>query len=57
MNIYENMRNKRKMVEKLTFTHKITSTPAANYLILQNLVPNKSWDKVIWLKQLNIRII
>ena len=43
MNINENIRNKRKLVEKLRrYTYKITSTPAANYLILQDLVPNKS---------------
>ena len=29
------------------YTYKITSKPAAYYLILQDLVPNKSWDKAI----------
>ena len=29
------------------FTYKITTTPAAYYLILQDLVPNKSGDKAI----------
>ena len=38
------------------YIYKIATTPAANYLILQDLVPNKSWDKAIWLKWLNIRI-
>ena len=39
------------------YIYKITTTPAANYLILQDSVPNKSCDKAIWLKWLNIRII
>ena len=39
------------------YIYKITTTPAAKYFILQDLVPNKSWDKAIWLKWLNIRII
>ena len=42
MNMNENKRNKRKLVEKIKgYTYKITSTPAANYLIQQDLVPNK----------------
>ena len=42
MNTNETMRNKRKSVEKLKgTTYNITSTSAANYLILQDLVPNK----------------
>ena len=58
MNINENIRNERKLVEKIKgYTYKITTTPAANYRIQQKLVPNKSWDKVIWLKWLIIRII
>ena len=37
MNINENMRNKRKLIEQLRVdTYKITSTSAANYLILQD---------------------
>ena len=48
MNINENIRNKRKFVKKLRwYTYNITCTQAANYLRLQNLVPNKSWDTVI----------
>ena len=43
--------------KKKGYTYKITTTAAANYLILQDLVPNKSWDEAIWLKWLNIRII
>ena len=58
MNIIENMRNKRKLVEQLRgYTYKITSAPATYYLILQDLVPKNSWDKAIWLKWLNKRII
>ena len=42
MNINESIRYKRKLVEKLRwYTFQITSTLAANYPILQNLVPNK----------------
>ena len=42
MNINENIENKRKLVEKLRwYTYNITTTLAANYLILQNVVPNK----------------
>ena len=55
MNINVNKRNKTKLVEKLMWhTNKITSTPAANYPRLQDLVPNKCWDIAKWL---NIRII
>ena len=32
------------------YTYKITSTSADNYLIQQDLVSNKSWNKAIWLK-------
>ena len=43
MNINENIRNERKLVEKLRgISTKIATTPAAYYLILQILVPNKS---------------
>ena len=42
MNINVNIRNKRKLFEKLMWhTNKITSTPAANYPRLQDLVPKK----------------
>ena len=42
MNINVTIRNKTKLVEKLRwYTFKITMTLAANYPILQNLVPNK----------------
>ena len=54
MKTYEIRENGRKIK---AYTYRITSTPASNYLILQNMVPNKSWDKAIWLKRLNIRII
>ena len=41
MNINVNIRNKRKLVEKLRwYTYKITYTPAVNYPRLQKLVPN-----------------
>ena len=40
MNINENIRNKRKLVEQFRgYTYKMTSAQAANYLILQDLVP------------------
>ena len=43
MNINENIRNKRKLVEKLRgCTYKITYMSTANYHRLQNLVPNSS---------------
>ena len=34
------------------YIYKITTTPAAKHLILQDLVPNKSWDKAIWPKMI-----
>ena len=39
MKTYKIRENGRKIK---AYTYKITSTPAANFLILQNLVPNKS---------------
>ena len=58
MNINENIRNERKLVKKIEgYTYKITTTPAANYLIPKDFVPNKSWDKAIWLKWSNMWII
>ena len=43
MNINRNIRNERKFAEKIKgYIYKITTTPAAKYLILQDLVPNKS---------------
>ena len=49
MNINVNIRNNTKLVEKLRwYTYKINKTLADNYLILQNLVSNKSWDIAIW---------
>ena len=43
MNINENIRKKRKLVERLRwYTYKITTTLAVNDPIFQNLVPNKS---------------
>ena len=43
MNINVNIRNKKKLVEKLRwYTYKINRTLAINYLILQNLVSNQS---------------
>ena len=45
MNINENIQNERKLANKLRgywYIYKITTTPAAQYLILQDLVPNKS---------------
>ena len=43
MNINENIRNKRKMVEYLRgCTNNINHISAANYSRLQKLVPNKS---------------
>ena len=48
MHINVNIRHKTKLVEKLRlYTFKITTTLAANYPILQNLVQNKSLDIVI----------
>ena len=42
MNINVKLRHKTKSVEKLRrYTVKITTTLAANFPILQNLVPNK----------------
>ena len=42
MNIYENIRNKRKMVENLKgFTYNITHMSAANYSRLPKFVPNE----------------
>ena len=42
MNINENIRNKRKLVEMLRgYNYKITTISAASYHILQDLVPNK----------------
>ena len=41
MNIYENIRNNRKMVKKLKgYTYNITHMSAANYSRLPKLVPN-----------------
>ena len=41
MNINENIRNKRKLVEKLRWnTYKITCPPVAYYHRLQKLVPS-----------------
>ena len=40
ININVNIRNKTKLVD----SYQITSTPAAYYPRLQNLVPNNSWD-------------
>ena len=40
MNINENIRNERKLADGYIYI--ITTTPAAKYLILQDLVPNKS---------------
>ena len=58
MNIYENIRNKKKTVKKLRgYTYKITYTSTANYRRLQNLVPDSSWDIALRPKWLNIRII
>ena len=43
MNIYVNIRNKRKLVEKIRrYANKITCNQAANYFRLQKLVPNYS---------------
>ena len=39
------------------YTFKITTTLAANYPILQNFVPNISWDKAIWSYCWNIRML
>ena len=51
MDINVNIRHKTKLVEKLGwYTYKINTTLADNYPILQNLVPNKSWDIAIRLK-------
>ena len=51
MNININIRNKTELIEKLRwYTYKINTTLADNYSILQNLVPNKSWDRAIWSK-------
>ena len=48
MNINVNLRHKTKLVKKLRwYTVKITTTLAANYPILQNLVPNKGLGIVI----------
>ena len=48
MNINVNIRNRTKLVEKLRwYTYKIYMTLADNYPILQNLVPNTSWDFAI----------
>ena len=42
MNINENIRNKRKMLEKLKgCTYNITHMPAANYSKLPTLLPNE----------------
>ena len=44
MNINVNIIKKTILVEKLRwYTYKIITTLAANYPILQNLVPNKRW--------------
>ena len=49
MNIYENIRNKRKMLETLKgCMYNITHMSAANYSKLQKLVPNERG--VIFLK-------
>ena len=51
MNINVNIRTKTKLVDKLRwYTYNINMTLADNYPILQNLVPNKSWDIAIWSK-------
>ena len=43
VNIYLNIRNKTKLVDQLRwYLFQITSTPAAYYPRLQNLVPNNS---------------
>ena len=43
MNINVNIRNKKKLVEKIRrYTYKTNTTLADNYPILQNLVSNKS---------------
>ena len=48
ININVNLRYKTELLEKLRwYTYKITTTLAANSPILQNLVPNKSWDIAI----------
>ena len=45
MNIYENMRNKRRTVDKLSGgMYNITLRSAAKYSRLPNLLRNKSWD-------------
>ena len=51
MNININIRNKTKLVEKIKVVYlQITKMLASNYPILENLVPNKSWDIAIWSK-------
>ena len=59
MNINVNVRNKKnKLLEKLKgYTYKMSYMSAAYLPRLQNLVPNKSWDIVIWRKWLIMRII
>ena len=49
INIDLNIRNKTKLVDWLRwYLFQITSTPAAYYPRLQNLVPNNSWDTGMW---------
>ena len=48
MNMNENIRNKRKMVENLKgYTYNITQMSAANYSRLPKLVPNECWVIVL----------
>ena len=45
MNVDENVRNKRKLLEKLRwYAYKITCMSNTNYRILQNVVPSKNVD-------------
>ena len=45
MNIDENVRDKRKLVEKLRwYTYKITCMSTTNFRRLQNVVPSKNLD-------------
>ena len=50
MNINVNIRHQTKFLEKRWYTFKISRTLAANYPVLQNLVPNNRLDLAIWSK-------
>ena len=58
ININLNIRNKTKLVDWLRwYLFQITSTPAAYFPRLQNLVPNNSWDTGLGPMTIGIRNI